>query len=99
MAEIGKAVLVMVNVEDPAEKGAMFEGPFEERETDEPHAHPMARAWALWESVKDDWPDWSASVLGNKRAHNMQAAYRISAVLGTDYRAHLAELEEIEATA
>lgn len=89
---IGRAVLVTVNVDAPHEQGAIFEGPFEERETDERHAHPIARAWALWESIKDDWPGTSAAVLANDRAKNLQAAYRMSS-MGFDYDEALNDYE------
>lgn len=92
---IGRAVLVSVNVNEPHEGGAMWEGPFEERESDQHHAHPIARAWALWESLKDDWPMHTASVIANERAKNLAAAHRMEA-MGFDYDAELSKFEAEE---
>lgn len=93
MAEIGKAMLVTINLDDPYTNGAMWEGPFLERPDYPPHAHPIARAWALWESIKDDWPEASATVIANDRACDLRAAYRVSAMLGTDYAEALRDVE------
>lgn len=81
-----------VNVDDPGVAGSMWEGPFEERETDGTHAHPIARAWALWESIKEDWPGTQGAVIANQRAKNMAAAERMRC-LGFDYAESLANYE------
>lgn len=89
---IGRAVLVSVNVDDPHDGGAMWEGPFEERESDTREAHPIARALALWESIKDDFPTHTATVIANDRAKNLAAAHRM-ARMGFDYAESLASYE------
>ena len=92
----GRAVLVTIDIDNPAAAGAMWEGPFEERDTDAHHEHPIARAYALWESIKDDWPTHSATVISNPRAGRLQAAYRMEQ-LGFDYDEALAKYEADEA--
>jgi hypothetical protein len=91
-AERGRAALVSIDLTHPEGKGALWTV-YEEEPDDAPHASPIAKAWALWESVKADWPTMHASVIANDRARNLQAAYRTSALLGTDYATELAQIE------
>lgn len=72
---------------------------FEETPGDSPERHPIAKAWALWESIKDDFPAHTASVVGNGRAHALSQAYRVSSLLGMDYETELREAMEALAAA
>lgn len=84
--------MVCVDPENPSERGAMWEGPFEERDTDPHHHHPIARAWALWESIREDWPGMQATVIANQRAKNLAAAARMES-MGFDYDEALHDYE------
>jgi hypothetical protein len=92
MSDLGRAALVSIDLANPSERGALWQD-FAEQPDDEPYQHPIAKAWALWESIKDDWPTMHAAVIANDRAARLQAAYRISAMLGGDYETELARLE------
>jgi hypothetical protein len=55
---------------------------FEKFEEDDNHKDPIAWAWALHESIKDDWPDSLWTVVANDRAKFLGWQKRMGALLG-----------------
>ncbi len=70
---IGRAAMVIIDLESPDKHGAMW-AVFEEAPGDEPREHPIAKARALWESTKYDWPTHTLAIAANSRAENLRSA-------------------------
>lgn len=92
MGKVGRAILLTIDLDDPYANGPMWEGPFDEREGDAHHEHPIARAEALWESIKGDWPNMQSRVVANDRAHALATAYRMEQI-GFDYNDSLEDAQ------
>lgn len=76
----GRAALVSINLDtmmDYDGKGSQFAG-FVEGEHN--CADPIESAWALWESIKDDFPGRRAAVIANSRAKYLAWKRRIEAL-------------------
>ena len=72
----GKSTLVMVHLTDPKRENTMLDT-FEEEEG---KVDPETRAWALWESIQDDWTVYGAAVISNDRAKYLGWQARMDAM-------------------
>jgi len=75
----GVALLVVADLANPDSK--VFQDRFSEPESANPHAY----AYALWNSVKEDFPNHDYSIVINERARYLMAANRVEALLGEPY--------------
>ena len=64
----GRAALVSMDLENPGVP--MYQDFIEGDDTRD----PIDRCWTLWESVKDDFPKHTASVIANSRAKYLDYA-------------------------
>jgi hypothetical protein len=79
----GRAVLLIVNVDDPDGPQGVMHALFVEGEYN--CTDPQLSAQGLWESTKGDWPNHTHSIALNERARYLMAARRFRAVTTRKY--------------
>jgi hypothetical protein len=79
----GRAVLLIVNIDDPSSKTGVIHQVFVEGEHN--CTDPNLSAQGLWESISADWPDHIHTIVQNERARYLMTARRMKEIFGADY--------------